>query len=77
MERVLIEFDTPQDKESLLSVLSRFNGRVIDVDQANKQRNFIELMYEITAKGGVGESFGDASEWQRETRQDRPLPGRE
>ncbi|WP_420149716.1 hypothetical protein [Spirosoma sp.] len=78
MERVLIEFDTPQDKASLLAVLSRFNARVVDNEQAAKQKKFIEIMYEIAAKGGVGDSFGDPSEWQREIRSwDKVLPGRE
>ncbi|GAB3955950.1 hypothetical protein GCM10028805_44360 [Spirosoma harenae] len=78
MERVLIEFDTPQDKESLHAVLSRFNARVVDNEQAAKQKEFIEIMYEIAAKGGAGESFGDPSEWQREIRSwDRVLPRRE
>lgn len=78
MERILIEFDTTHDKESLLSVLSRFNARVVDTDAAVKQKKFIEIMYEIAAKGGVGESFGDPSQWQREIRSwDRVLYGRE
>lgn len=29
------------------------------------------------AQTGVAEKFGDPVEWQRETRRDRPLPGRD
>jgi hypothetical protein len=32
---------------------------------------------ERLAKTGGSESFGDAAEWERDTRTERPLPGRE
>lgn len=79
MEQLLIEVDTPQDKELLMALLPRLNARVINRERVEGEKNaFIELAKEIANKGGVGESFGDPSEWQREIRSwDRILDGRE
>ena len=79
MEQILIEVDTPADKEILLALLPRLNSRVVDPQNAAKKKeDFIKLLNEIAEKGGVGESFGDPSEWQREIRSwDRVLDGRE
>ncbi|WP_153798289.1 hypothetical protein [Foetidibacter luteolus] len=41
----------------------------------NSGQKLAKALEEIAGKGGL-ESFGDASEWQREVRKDRPLPGR-
>ncbi len=79
MEQILIEVGTPADKEVLLALLPKLNSRVVDPEETEKKRvAFIKLLDEIAAKGGVGESFGDPSEWQREIRSwDRVLDGRE
>ena len=79
MEQILIEVETSADKELLLALLPRLNSRVVDPEEAERKRGaFIKLLEEIAAKGGVGESFGDPSEWQREIRSwDRVLDGRE
>ncbi|QDK80334.1 hypothetical protein EXU85_17685 [Spirosoma sp. KCTC 42546] len=79
MEQLLIEVDTPQDKELLLALLPRLNARVVDRQDIDKKKNdFLKLMEEIASGGGVGASFGDPSEWQREIRSwDRVLDGRE
>lgn len=79
MEKILIEVDTPEDKELLLALLPRLNSRVVD-QQSAQQKNaaFIEIARQIAAQGGVGDSFGDPSEWQRDIRSwDRVLDGRE
>jgi len=36
----------------------------------------VQALRDLAARGGIS-SFGDALEWQRETRRDRALPGRE
>lgn len=36
----------------------------------------VQALRDLAARGGIS-SFGDALEWQRETRRDRVLPGRE
>ncbi|GAB3996388.1 hypothetical protein GCM10028807_38800 [Spirosoma daeguense] len=79
MEKILIEVDTIQDKELLLALLPRLNARVVDQQNVTeKKAAFIKALENIAARGGVGESFGDASEWQREIRSwDRVLDGRE
>ncbi|MBD2755239.1 hypothetical protein [Spirosoma validum] len=79
MEKILIEVDTPEDKELLLALLPRLNSRVVD-QQSVQQKNaaFIDAARRIAAHGGVGDSFGDPAEWQREIRSwDRVLDGRE
>ena len=79
MEKILIEVDTPEDKQLLLALLPRLNSRVVNEQTAQqKKESFIEIARRIAAHGGVGESFGDPSEWQREIRSwDRVLDGRE
>ena len=79
MERILIEVDTPEDKELLLALLPRLNSRVVDNLCAKEQKEaLLQLFGDIAKRGGVGESFGDASAWQREIRSwDRVLDGRE
>jgi len=50
----------------------------LDSPSAPKQSNgqkMAEALSEIAARGGLSE-FGDGSQWQREERQDRTLPGR-
>lgn len=39
-------------------------------------RRMVDALQRLAARGGPLE-IGDASDWQREQRQDRPLPGRE
>ncbi|GAB4025729.1 hypothetical protein [Spirosoma gilvum] len=79
MEQILIEVDTVKDKELLLALLPRLNARVVDQQSiSEKKAALIKLMQDMAAKGGVGDSFGDPSEWQREIRSwDRVLDGRE
>lgn len=41
-----------------------------------RRRRAAAALAEIAARGGIS-GIGDAVEWQREIRRDRPLPGRE
>lgn len=78
MSQLLIEIDSEEDKALLLALLPRLHARVINSEDTKlKKDRFIKGLHEIAARGGVGESFGDASEWQREIRSlDRVLDGR-
>ncbi|MFD2572028.1 hypothetical protein ACFSUS_15395 [Spirosoma soli] len=85
MSRLTIEIDAPEDEALLLQLLPKLNGRVVEEkadlsDQTKKEqlKTFFNAAKKIAASGGVGESFGDPSEWQREVRSwDRVLDGRE
>ena len=78
MEQILIEVGTPEDKKILLSLLPKLNSRVVgrSIPQPKSNESPIESLKRIAARGGAT-SFGDASEWQRQTREDRPLASRE
>lgn len=81
MSQFTIEIDTPESEARLLAFVSQLGGRVVEkrniaANPANQA--FIDKAYQIAANAGVGESFGDPSEWQREIRSwDRVLDGRE
>jgi hypothetical protein len=78
MEVLTIEVATAEDKELLLALLPKLNSRVIESNPNSRKQAFIELLNRIHKSGGAGQSFGDASEWQREIRSwDRVLVGRE
>lgn len=79
MSQLLIEVDTPEDEALLMQLLPKLNARLVEKQEEDTQTlTFVEMARKIAARGGIGESFGDASEWQRETRSwDRVLDGRE
>lgn len=79
MSQLVIEVDTPEDEALLMQLLPRLNARLVGKQDEDVQKpSFIEIARKIAARGGVGESFGDPSEWQREIRSwDRVLDGRE
>ena len=45
-------------------------------DNRPSKAQAVQALRDLAARGGIS-SFGDALEWQRETRRDRALPGRE
>ncbi|WP_128546890.1 hypothetical protein [Larkinella soli] len=75
MSQLLIEINSPEDEAILLSLLPKLNGRVLEKRETAK-RSLSEVLNELSISG-IAEKYGDPSEWQRETRKDRPLPGRE
>lgn len=80
MEQITVEVGTAADKELLLALLPKLNARVVQSAESQPATNaaFVDVAEAIAARGGVGESFGDPSEWQREIRSwDRVLDGRE
>lgn len=78
MSQLLIEVDTPEDEALLMQLLPKLNARLVEKHEETQTATFIEKARKIAARGGIGESFGDASEWQREIRSwDRVLDGRE
>jgi len=80
MEQILIEVDTPQGKERLLALLPKLNSRIVKrtIPRPKSDKSPVEILRRMAAQGGIGDSFGDASEWQREIRSwDRALDGRE
>lgn len=78
MEQILIEIDSEEDKELLLALLPKLNSRVVGHINLKPESSEspVEILKRMAERGGVKE-FGDASEWQRETRQNRPLANRE
>ena len=74
MRQLLIEIDSPEDEAILLSLLPKLNARL--VDPSRKKRSLGDVLDEL-AQTNIAEKYGDPSEWQRETRQDRPIAGRE
>lgn len=78
MSQLLIEVDTPEDEALLMQLLPKLNARLVEKQENTQTLTFVEMARKIAARGGIGESFGDASEWQREIRSwDRVLDGRE
>ena len=74
MRQLLIEIDSPEDEAILLSLLPKLNARL--VDPSRKKRSLGDVLDEL-AQTNIAEKYGDPSEWQRETRKDRPIAGRE
>ncbi|QMW05739.1 hypothetical protein [Spirosoma foliorum] len=78
MSQLLIEIDSEENVAILLSLLPKLGGHLIEKKVVSKKPTLAEVLEEIIQSGGAGESFGDASEWQREIRSwDRVLHGRE
>lgn len=63
--------EAPQDPKGL-----RGTFQVSEPIQGTDGKLLVKLLEDIRAEGGVT-GFGDAAEWQRQERIDRPLPGRE
>ncbi len=51
-------------------------GQPAHDDNAEMRRQRVAALERIAARGGI-QSIPDAVAWQREMREDRPLPGRE
>lgn len=79
MSQLLIEVNSPESEAILLALLPKLDAQLIEKnDTVIVKKSFAQLAEEIASRGGVGESFGDPSEWQREIRSwDRVLDGRE
>ncbi|GAB3567119.1 hypothetical protein GCM10027578_17300 [Spirosoma luteolum] len=78
MSQLLIEIDSPENEAILLALLPKLDGRLIEKKDNAIKKSFAQIAEEIASRGGVSDSFGDASEWQREIRSwDRRLDGRE
>lgn len=79
MSQLLIEVNSPESEAILLALLPKLDAQLIEKnDTVIVKKSFAQLAEEIANRGGVGESFGDPSEWQREIRSwDRVLDGRE
>jgi hypothetical protein len=78
MSQWIIEIDTPEDEALLMQLLPKLNSRIVSqvVPKAKTGDSPVDILKRIAARGGAN-SFGDASEWQRQTRQDRPLANRD
>lgn len=80
MSRLVIEIDSEEDEALLMQLLPKLNGRIVSrsIPKPKSTESLMNVMNRIAARGGVGDSFGDPSEWQREIRSwDRALDGRE
>lgn len=78
MSQLVIEIDNPEDEVLLMQLLPKLSARVVSrpIPEPKTSGSPIESLKRIAERGGVT-SFGDASEWQRQTREDRPLADRE
>jgi hypothetical protein len=64
----------PSERPS--SVMITFLDPVATMPRQSDGQRMADALSEIAARGGLS-GFGDASQWQREQRQDRTLPGRD
>ena len=55
----------------------RFKVSITFLEPVHPGEAMAEIMKRISETVDVQALFGDAAEWQREQRKDRPLPGRE
>ncbi len=79
MSQLLIEVNSPESEAILLALLPKLDAQLIEKKESlGSKKSLAQVLEEIVQAGGVGESFGDPSEWQREVRSwDRVLHGRE
>ena len=78
MSQLLIEIDSPENEALLLALLPKLDGRLIEKKESPPKESLAQVLDRITQMGGIGATFGDASEWQREIRSwDRVLDGRQ
>ncbi|GAB2557647.1 hypothetical protein [Spirosoma areae] len=80
MSQWIIEIDTPEDEALLRQVLPKFNSRFIEkrnTPEIPSKRDSLKDVFTRLTQSGVADKYGDPSEWQRETRQDKPLAGRD
>ena len=68
--------DEAPPSEQPSSVMITFLDAIPSTPKESDGQKMAEALREIAARGGLSE-LGDPSEWQRQQRQDRPLPGRE
>lgn len=79
MSQWIIEIGTPEDEAILAQLLPKLNSRIIKQvnPESASDKSPVSILKRIAERGGAS-SFGDPSEWQRETRSsDRILDGRE
>lgn len=80
MSQLVIEIDNPEDEALLMQLLPKLSARVVNrpIPKPKSNESLMAIMNRIAERGGVGDSFGDPSEWQREIRSwDRVLDGRD
>jgi hypothetical protein len=66
----------PPDKSKVRVHVTLLDQVVTDEDEAARGRRRAEALERLAARGGVA-SIPDPDAWQREMREDRPLPGRD
>ncbi len=77
MSQLLIEIDSPEDEALVRQLLTRLNVRVVrDTSLNERKKKFKQALNNLIASRAA-EAFGDPTEWQRETRKDRVLDGRD
>lgn len=73
MTRIIIDLERSEDIQLLLRLLERLQ---IPYKQKDQEEDISEAL-RILEKGCDMRSFGDAVEYQRSAREDRPLPHRD
>ena len=77
MTRLILEIPTQSDLDMLLPLLKRLQIRFANVEIPTPLPNEIEEAIRVVLLGCNMHSFGDALQYQVETRQERPLPFRD
>ena len=74
MTRIIVDLERSEDLQLLLQLLKRL--RIPYMEQTQQDEEVAEAL-RILEKGCDMTSFGDPLEYQRVSREDRPLPHRE
>jgi hypothetical protein len=72
----------PQMQEEALDFVRYLNEKIakrdaVPIKKETNGKEVAEIMVEIARRGSAFQDLTDPVMWQRETRKDRPLPGRE
>lgn len=68
--------DTPPDLQGDTEVQLTFVQPESEAERRDRRRKMVAALERLARNGGI-KSIPDPAAWQREIRQDRPLPGRE
>ncbi|MDP5171002.1 MAG: hypothetical protein NWR72_12210 [Bacteroidia bacterium] len=66
-----LKIQNPEDLQILLPLLNRLGVSWTRVSEEPKE---VDRLKELIARGGDTSYVGDPATWQREVREDRPLP---
>jgi hypothetical protein len=74
--QITIQIDYEADLELIFAFLQRMGAKIIEQKNELSSLSPIYWLETLAQQGGI-QSIADPSEWQRQIRQDKPLPFRE